>query len=241
MYSFELPSGTELELREMTGTEEELLTNQRSSGRERSTRCSATVSSGWARRPSRSRRGDEPARVTGCSPWSACARFPRRRGGLSWVTAPHEQLCDHQSRGSQGHPTARSGSSLKLPGRRNRALRISRRPQGKASGQHREPNTRPCSSASDIDGKAPKKPGGNVVRTQRAAAGDVAVDGITSVETECDGCTKILPPEANRLVPGVACKRRILRLRRTALGLVGNPLAAAQGPASVRRGPRAAA
>jgi hypothetical protein len=29
MYSFELPSGTELELREMTGTEEELLTNQR--------------------------------------------------------------------------------------------------------------------------------------------------------------------------------------------------------------------
>ena len=29
MYSFELPSGTELELREMTGAEEELLTNQR--------------------------------------------------------------------------------------------------------------------------------------------------------------------------------------------------------------------
>ena len=29
MYTFELPSGTELELREMTGAEEELLTNQR--------------------------------------------------------------------------------------------------------------------------------------------------------------------------------------------------------------------
>lgn len=29
MYSFELPSGAELELREMTGAEEELLTNQR--------------------------------------------------------------------------------------------------------------------------------------------------------------------------------------------------------------------
>jgi hypothetical protein len=29
MYSFELPSGIELELREMTGAEEELLTNQR--------------------------------------------------------------------------------------------------------------------------------------------------------------------------------------------------------------------
>ena len=27
MYSFELPSGSELELREMTGAEEELLTN----------------------------------------------------------------------------------------------------------------------------------------------------------------------------------------------------------------------
>jgi len=29
MYTFELPSGTEIELKEMTGTEEELLTNQR--------------------------------------------------------------------------------------------------------------------------------------------------------------------------------------------------------------------
>ncbi len=29
MYTFELPSGNEIELREMTGAEEELLTNQR--------------------------------------------------------------------------------------------------------------------------------------------------------------------------------------------------------------------
>lgn len=103
----------------------------------------------------------------------------------------------------------------------------------------------------DIDGKAPSKKSlaemsmrdRNALRQEMSRV-DAGID--TSVETECDGCgTRIrtrLEAEPAFLFPEFACKRRILsRLRRTALGLVGNPLAAAQSPASVRRGPRAAA
>ena len=223
MYSFELPSGTELELREMTGAEEELLTNQRlirSGEAINQVLRNCFVRLGEKTDPDLSEvmnllsgdrlfalvrlrqisLGDEVELELSC-PNSACRM-------TNFVTINLEDL--------KVTPYGEDREfAFKLPGSK-KTVRF-----GYLDGQKekrlaslREPNR---SSAMlirilDIDGKAPSKKSlaemsmrdRNALRQEMSRV-DAGID--TSVETECDGCgTKIrtrLEAEPAFLFPGV--------------------------------------
>ena len=260
MYSFELPSGTELELREMTGTEEELLTNQRlirSGEAINQVLRNCFVRLGEKTDPDlaevmnllsgdrlfalvRLRQislGDEVELELSC-PNSACRM-------TNFVTINLEDL--------KVTPYGEEREfSFKLPGSK-KTVRFGYLDghKEKRLASLREPNITSAMliRVLDIDGKAPSKKSlaemSTATRCGRRCRGSTRESTPRSRPNAMAAAPRsALAWRPNRLFCSqeFACKRRILsRLRRTALGLVGNPLAAAQGPASVRRGPRAAA
>ena len=214
MYSFELPSGTELELREMTGAEEELLTNQRlirSGEAINQVLRNCFVRLGEKTDPDLSEvmnlvrlrqisLGDEVELELSC-PNSACRMS-------NFVTINLEDL--------KVTPYGEEREfAFKLPGSK-KTVRFGYLDghKEKRLASLREPN---ISSAMlirilDIDGKAPSKKSlaemsmrdRNALRQEMSRV-DAGID--TSVETECDGCgTKIrtrLEAEPAFLFPGV--------------------------------------
>ena len=261
MYSFELPSGTELELREMTGAEEELLTNQRlirSGEAINQVLRNCFVRLGEKTDPDLSEvmnllsgdrlfalvrlrqisLGDEVELELSC-PNSACRM-------TNFVTVNLEDL--------KVTPYGEEREfAFKLPGSK-KTVRFGYLDghKEKRLASLREPNiSSACSSVSSTS--TARLPPRRAWRKCRCATA-------TRCGRRCRGSTRESTPRSrpnamaaaprsvpawrpNRLFcsPEFACKRRILsRLRRTTLELVGNPLAATQGPASVRRGPRAA-
>ena len=223
MYSFELPSGTELELREMTGAEEELLTNQRlirSGEAINQVLRNCFVRLGEKTAPDLSEvmnllsgdrlfalvrlrqisLGDEVDLELSC-PNSACRM-------TNFVTINLEDLKVTLYGEEREFAFKRPGSKKTvlfgyLDGHKEKRL-----------ASLREPN---ISSAMlirilDIDGKAPSKKSlaemsmrdRNALRQEMSRV-DAGID--TSVETECDGCgTKIrtrLEAEPAFLFPGV--------------------------------------
>ena len=223
MYSFELPSGTELELREMTGAEEELLTNQRlirSGEAINQVLRNCFVRLGEKTDPDLSEvmnllsgdrlfalvrlrqisLGDEVELELSC-PNSACRM-------TNFVTINLEDL--------KVTPYGEEREfAFKLPGsKKNVRIGYLDGHKEKRLASLREPN---ISSAMlirilDIDGKAPSKKSlaemsmrdRNALRQEMSRV-DAGID--TSVETECDGCgTKIrtrLEAEPAFLFPGV--------------------------------------
>lgn len=223
MYSFELPSGTELELREMTGTEEELLTNQRlirSGEAINQVLRNCFVRLGEKTDPDlaevmnllsgdrlfalvRLRQislGDEVELELSC-PNSACHMTNFVTINLEDLkVTPYGEEREFSFKLSGSKKTVRFGY---LDGHKEKRL-----------ASLREPN---ISSAMlirilDIDGKAPSKKSlaemsmrdRNALRQEMSRV-DAGID--TSVETECDGCgTKIrtrLEAEPAFLFPGV--------------------------------------
>ena len=223
MYSFELPSGTELELREMTGAEEELLTNQRliRSGeainqvlRNCFVRLGEKTDPDLAEvmkllsgdrlfalvRLRQISRGDEVELELSC-PNSACRMS-------NFVTINLEDL--------KVTPYGEEREfAFKLPGSK-KAVRFEYLDghKEKRLASLREPNITSAMLIRilDIDGKAPSKKSlaemsmrdRNALRQEMSRV-DAGID--TSVETECDGCgTKIrtrLEAEPAFLFPGV--------------------------------------
>ena len=223
MYSFELPSGTELELREMTGAEEELLTNQRlirSGEAINQVLRNCFVRLGEKTDPDLSEvmnllsgdrlfalvrlrqisLGDEVELELSC-PNSACRM-------TNFVTVNLEDL--------KVTPYGEEREFVfKLPGsKKTERFGYLDGHKEKRLASLREPN---ISSAMlirilDIDGKAPSKKSlaemsmrdRNALRQEMSRV-DAGID--TSVETECDGCgTKIrtrLEAEPAFLFPGV--------------------------------------
>ena len=223
MYSFELPSGTELELREMTGTEEELLTNQRlirSGEAINQVLRNCFVRLGEKTDPDLSEvmnllsgdrlfalvrlrqisLGDEVELELSC-PNSACRMS-------NFVTINLEDL--------KVTPYGEEREfAFKLPGSK-KTVRVGYLDghKEKRLASLREPNITSAMliRVLDIDGKAPSKKSlaemsmrdRNALRQEMSRV-DAGID--TSVETECDGCgTKIrtrLEAEPAFLFPGV--------------------------------------
>ena len=223
MYSFELPSGTELELREMTGAEEELLTNQRlirSGEAINQVLRNCFVRLGEKTDPDLSEvmnllsgdrlfalvrlrqisLGDEVELELSC-PNSACRM-------TNFVTVNLEDL--------KVTPYGEEREfAFKLPGSK-KAVRFGYLDghKEKRLASLREPNITSAMLIRllDIDGKAPSKKSlaemsmrdRNALRQEMSRV-DAGID--TSVETECDGCgTKIrtrLEAEPAFLFPGV--------------------------------------
>lgn len=223
MYSFELPSGTELELREMTGAEEELLTNQRlirSGEAINQVLRNCFVRLGEKTAPDLSEvmnllsgdrlfalvrlrqisLGDEVELELSC-PNSACRMTNFVTINLEDLkVTPYGEEREFAFKLTGSKKTVRFGY---LDGHKEKRL-----------ASLREPN---ISSAMlirilDIDGKAPSKKSlaemsmrdRNALRQEMSRV-DAGID--TSVETECDGCgTKIrtrLEAEPAFLFPGV--------------------------------------
>lgn len=223
MYSFDLPSGTELELREMTGAEEELLTNQRliRSGeainqvlRNCFVRLGEKTDLDLAEvmnllsgdrlfalvRLRQISLGDEVELELSC-PNSACRMS-------NFVTINLEDL--------KVTPYGEEREfAFKLPGSKKTVrFRYLDGHKEKRLASLREPNITSAMliRVLDIDGKAPSKKSlaemsmrdRNALRQEMSRV-DAGID--TSVETECDGCgTKIrtrLEAEPAFLFPGV--------------------------------------
>ena len=199
MYSFELPSGTELELREMTGAEEELLTNQR------------LIRSGEAinqvLRNCFVRLGEKTdpdlAEVMNLLSGDRLFALVRLRQISLGDEVELELSCPNSACRMSNFVTINLED-----------LKVTPYGEEKRLASLREPN---ISSAMlirilDIDGKAPSKKSlaemsmrdRNALRQEMSRV-DAGID--TSVETECDGCgTKIrtrLEAEPAFLFPGV--------------------------------------